>query len=112
MPEPVDTVIVHSDRGGQFRYRAFRAVLTAAGLRGSMGRDTKVYLVVLPALGLLTMPLSWLLLEQWKWSVVPQVQPMRGSPGRGIVIDCRADSVFNRSGGMSVLAKTVASSCG
>jgi putative transposase len=31
-------VIVHSDRGGQFRARAFRAVLTAAGLQGSMGR--------------------------------------------------------------------------
>jgi putative transposase len=35
---PVGTVIVHSDRGGQFRARAFRAVLTVAGLRGSMGR--------------------------------------------------------------------------
>jgi putative transposase len=35
---PVGTVIVHSDRGGQFRARSFRAVLTAAGLRGSMGR--------------------------------------------------------------------------
>ncbi len=23
------------------------------------------------------MPLSWLLLEQWKWGVVPQIQPMR-----------------------------------
>jgi transposase InsO family protein len=36
--QPVGTVIVHSDRGGQFRARAFRAVLKAAGLRGSMGR--------------------------------------------------------------------------
>jgi putative transposase len=35
---PQGTVIVHSDRGGQFRARTFRAVLTAAGLRGSMGR--------------------------------------------------------------------------
>src|SRR5262245_43940912 len=35
---PAGTVIVHSDRGGQFRARAFRAVLTAAGLQGSMGR--------------------------------------------------------------------------
>ena len=33
----VDT-IVHSDRGSQFRARSFRAVLTAAGLQGSMGR--------------------------------------------------------------------------
>lgn len=36
--QPVGTVIVHSDRGGQFRSKAFRAVLTAAGLLGSMGR--------------------------------------------------------------------------
>jgi putative transposase len=36
--QPVGTVVVHSDRGSQFRSRAFRAVLTAAGLRGSMGR--------------------------------------------------------------------------
>ena len=35
---PAGTVIVHADRGGQFRSRAFRAVLTAAGLNGSMGR--------------------------------------------------------------------------
>jgi hypothetical protein len=31
----------------------------------------------LPALGLLSMPASWLLLEQWKWALVPQIQPMR-----------------------------------
>jgi putative transposase len=36
--QPAGTVIVHSDRGGQFRARSFRAVLAAAGLRGSMGR--------------------------------------------------------------------------
>ena len=36
--QPAGTVIVHSDRGGQFRSRSFRAVLTAAGLQGSMGR--------------------------------------------------------------------------
>jgi transposase InsO family protein len=35
---PIGTVIVHSDRGSQFRSRAFRAVLRAAGLQGSMGR--------------------------------------------------------------------------
>jgi transposase InsO family protein len=35
---PHGTVVVHSDRGSQFRSRAFRAVLTAAGLQGSMGR--------------------------------------------------------------------------
>ncbi len=35
---PTATVVVHSDRGSQFRARAFRATLTAAGLTGSMGR--------------------------------------------------------------------------
>jgi transposase InsO family protein len=36
--QPVGTVIVHSDRGGQFRSRTFRAILTGAQLTGSMGR--------------------------------------------------------------------------
>jgi transposase InsO family protein len=35
---PAGVVVVHSDRGSQFRARSFRAVLTAAGLQGSMGR--------------------------------------------------------------------------
>jgi putative transposase len=36
--QPRGTVIVHSDRGGQFRSRKFRAVLKANSLTGSMGR--------------------------------------------------------------------------
>jgi putative transposase len=36
--QPQDVVIVHSDRGSQFRSRAFVAVLGAAGHDGSMGR--------------------------------------------------------------------------
>lgn len=36
--QPTGTVVVHSDRGGQFRSRAFRAVLAGAELTGSMGR--------------------------------------------------------------------------
>jgi putative transposase len=36
--QPKNVVIVHSDRGSQFRARPFRAVLAAAGLKGSMGR--------------------------------------------------------------------------
>jgi transposase InsO family protein len=35
---PAHVVIVHSDRGSQFRSRVFRAALKAAGLAGSMGR--------------------------------------------------------------------------
>ena len=36
--QPTGVVVVHSDRGSQFRARSFRVVLTAAGLQGSMGR--------------------------------------------------------------------------
>jgi transposase InsO family protein len=36
--QPAGTVVVHSDRGSQFRSRTFRSVLGAAGLAGSMGR--------------------------------------------------------------------------
>jgi putative transposase len=36
--QPKGTVVVHSDRGSQFRSRAFRAVLKSADLTGSMGR--------------------------------------------------------------------------
>jgi putative transposase len=36
--QPRGTVIVHSDRGGQFRSRKFRAVLKVHKLTGSMGR--------------------------------------------------------------------------
>jgi transposase InsO family protein len=36
--QPQGTVVVHSDRGGQFRARSYIAVLKANGLAGSMGR--------------------------------------------------------------------------
>jgi transposase InsO family protein len=36
--QPHGTVVVHSDRGGQFRAREFRATLKANRLVGSMGR--------------------------------------------------------------------------
>jgi len=35
---PTGTVVIHSDRGGQFRSRKFRALLKAHHLTGSMGR--------------------------------------------------------------------------
>jgi uncharacterized protein DUF6798 len=55
------------------------AVLLAAfvRIRQAVGVELRVMLLGLAALGLLTMPLSWLLLEQFHWGVVPQVQPMR-----------------------------------
>jgi len=36
--QPTRVVVVHSDRGSQYRSRIFRAALTAAKLQGSMGR--------------------------------------------------------------------------
>jgi putative transposase len=36
--QPDGVVVVHADRGSQFRASPFRAVLVAAGLKGSMGR--------------------------------------------------------------------------
>lgn len=36
--QPNRVVVVHSDRGSQYRSRIFRAALKAAGLKGSMGR--------------------------------------------------------------------------
>jgi hypothetical protein len=55
------------------------AVLAAAfvRIRQAVGVPLRVLLLGLAALGLLTMPLSWLLLEQFHWGLVPQVQPMR-----------------------------------
>lgn len=41
------------------------------------GRTARIFLLGLPALGMVSMPVSWLLLERWKWALVPQFQPMR-----------------------------------
>ncbi len=55
------------------------AILVAAfvRIRQAAGIPLRVLLLGLAALGTLTMPLSWLLLEQFHWGLVPQVQPMR-----------------------------------
>jgi putative transposase len=36
--QPTGTLVIHSDRGGQFRARSYRALLKAHDLTGSMGR--------------------------------------------------------------------------
>jgi hypothetical protein len=46
-------------------------------LRRELPRDFAVFALGLPVLGVLSVPVSWLLLDQWKWAIVPQVQPMR-----------------------------------
>lgn len=43
----------------------------------SLGRAARWFFVLLPALGLLSVPLSYLLLECARWHVVPQIQPAR-----------------------------------
>jgi hypothetical protein len=55
------------------------AVLLAAfaRMRRDMGWELRMFSLGLPAIGLLSMPLSWLLLEHWKWALIPQIQPMR-----------------------------------
>jgi hypothetical protein len=48
-----------------------------ARIRRTAGTELRILLLGLAALGLLTMPLSWVLLERFHWGLVPQVQPMR-----------------------------------
>jgi hypothetical protein len=45
--------------------------------RLKLSRELKIFLVALPLLGLLTMPVSYVLLEHWKWVLMPQIQPLR-----------------------------------
>ena len=54
-------------------------VLVAAfvRVRPSVGVELRVLLLGLAALGVLSMPLSWLFLEHFRWGLVPQVQPLR-----------------------------------
>jgi hypothetical protein len=72
-------------------YAILFAVVLAAWARlvgqGSGGRpaqgepkdplDLRIFLLGLPLLGILSMPVSWLLLDRAKWVFVPQVQPLR-----------------------------------
>jgi hypothetical protein len=61
-------------------YAIVFAVLLAAyaRLRREMGRELRVFLLGLAALGMLSLPASWLMVEHWRWALVPQLQPMRG----------------------------------
>ncbi len=55
------------------------AILCAAYWRAARKAplEIAVFLLGLPLVGLLAMPISWVLLEQWHWALVPQVQPLR-----------------------------------
>jgi hypothetical protein len=54
--------------------------ITVAGwfrLRRQMTGELRFFHLGLPLVGMLSMPLSWLLLERMKWALMPQFQPMR-----------------------------------
>jgi len=53
------------------------SLLAAFRIRKRTPDNLRLFLVGLPLIGLLTVPLSCLLLEGLKWSLMPQVQPMR-----------------------------------
>jgi hypothetical protein len=53
------------------------AMLAYTRVKTYLSPELRVLSIVLPAMGMLSMPLSYLLLEQLKWSLVPQLQPMR-----------------------------------
>jgi hypothetical protein len=53
------------------------SLLAYARLRKRAPDDLRFFLIGLPLLGMLTVPASYLLLEKMKWSLLPQVQPMR-----------------------------------
>jgi hypothetical protein len=48
-----------------------------ARLRERAPRDLRFFLIGLPLVGILSVPLSYVLLEKMKWGLLPQVQPMR-----------------------------------
>jgi hypothetical protein len=66
------------DRYAWFYFTAWAVSLIAFWrVRDSVPRSLKVFSLGLPAIGILTMPVSYLLLEKVGWALLPQLQPMR-----------------------------------
>ena len=61
------------------QYLLLCAIAVAAywRLRRQMTPELRFFQIGLLAVGMLSMPLSWLFLEQWKWALMPQFQPLR-----------------------------------
>jgi hypothetical protein len=53
------------------------SVLAFLRLRKFASTDLRFFLVGLPLVGMLSVPATHLLLEQWKWSLMPKFQPAR-----------------------------------
>jgi hypothetical protein len=52
-------------------------LMAFARIRRDIPRKLRVLVLGLGILGIASMPISWLLLEHWRWALVPQLQPMR-----------------------------------
>jgi len=53
------------------------SLLACLRLRRRVPHDLRFFLLGLPLVGMLSVPVSWLLLERIKWALMPQFQPMR-----------------------------------
>ncbi|MBV6430741.1 MAG: hypothetical protein IANPNBLG_00858 [Bryobacteraceae bacterium] len=60
-------------------YVAYYALMMAAlwRLRGRVPGDLRFLVAVMAGVAMCSMPASYLFLEHWKWSLMPQFQPMR-----------------------------------
>ncbi|MCS7025930.1 MAG: hypothetical protein NZV14_14095 [Bryobacteraceae bacterium] len=70
-------------------------------LRSTLDRDVGLLLAWMPALGLLSMPVSYLLLERAKWILMPQLQPMRALlyvVAVAVILTCSAGVMAARAG--------------
>jgi hypothetical protein len=52
-------------------------LMAFARIRREIPPKLRVLVLGLGILGVASMPVSWLLLEHWRWALVPQLQPMR-----------------------------------
>ena len=53
------------------------SLLACQRLWRRMPRELRFFLLGLPLVGILSVPVSWVLLERFKWALLPQFQPMR-----------------------------------
>jgi hypothetical protein len=86
-----------------WHYLIYGAALYGAWwrLRKVLGRDVRILVALMPAIGLMSMPVSFLLLEKAKWSLMPQLQPMRALLyviAFAVILTCCAGIVAARSG--------------
>ncbi len=68
-------------------------------LRAAAPQDLRFFLLGLPLFGVLTMPLSCLLLERMKWIVIPQAQPARALLFVAVIASVLAAAAAMRAAG-------------